>query len=228
MILGSYYLTMVNNNNPENSDYNPDDPFEPGARREAKDENGELVKDENGNQIYIYNTYTSVDEAMMAYDEGDIGLLGFIDRTNPDNIFTPEIDILVNKKVLGKIIDKCIKVHGTATAADVLDKIKAQGYRYSTRSGITVAVIDATIPPQKKALLEVAEKKVARITKNYERGLITSYSSGVISISFYIYAFCINSFYSCICCITSYSTSIFTCCTYSNIISVYLFDFTAF
>ena len=219
MILGSYYLTMVNNNNPENSDYNPDDPFEPGARREAKDENGELVKDENGNQIYIYNTYTSVDEAMMAYDEGDIGLhvdirirmskevngetvtklvtttlgkiifnnpvpqdLGFIDRTNPDNIFTPEIDILVNKKVLGKIIDKCIKVHGTATAADVLDKIKAQGYRYSTRSGITVAVIDATIPPQKKALLEVAEKKVARITKNYERGLITNdeRSEGVI------------------------------------------------
>ena len=219
MILGSYYLTIVNNNNPENSDYNPDDPYEPGARREAKDENGELVKDENGNQVYIYNTYTTVDEAMMAYDEGDIGLhvdirirmskevngetvtrlvtttlgkvifnnpipqdLGFIDRSNPDNIFTPEIDVLVNKKVLGKIIDRCIKVHGTAVAADVLDKIKAQGYKYSTRSGITVAVIDATIPPQKKELLDVAEAKVAKITKNYERGLITNdeRSEGVI------------------------------------------------
>ena len=219
MILGSYYLTMVNNNNPENSDFNPDDPYEPGARREAKDENGNLIKDENGNQIYIYNTYTTVDEAMMAYDEGDIGLhvdirirmskevngetvtklvtttlgkiifnnpvpqdLGFIDRTNPDNIFTPEIDILVNKKVLGKIIDKCIKVHGTATAADVLDKIKAQGYKYSTRSGITVAVIDATIPPKKKELLAIAEKKVAEISKHYDRGLITNdeRSEGVI------------------------------------------------
>ena len=219
MILGSYYLTTVNNNNPENSDYNPDDPFEPGARREAKDENGNLIKDENGNQVYIYNTYTTVDEAMMAYDEGDIGLhvdirirmskeingetvtglvtttlgkvifngpvpqdLGFIDRSNPDNILTPEIDILVNKKVLGKIIDKCIKVHGTAIAADVLDKIKAQGYKYSTRSGITVAVIDATIPPKKKELLEIAEKKVSDISRYYERGLITNEerSEGVI------------------------------------------------
>ena len=211
MILGSYYLTMVNDNNPENSDYNPDNPCEPGAAVEAKDENGNPILDENGERILIYKTFGSVDEAMMAYDEGDIGLhvnirirmtkevngekitrlvkttlgkvifngpvpqdLGFIDRTNPDNLFTPEVDVLVNKKMLGKIIDRCIKVHGTAVSADVLDKIKAQGYNYSTRSGITVAVVDATIPPQKKALLEVAEKKVSKITKNYERGLITN------------------------------------------------------
>ena len=211
MILGSYYLTMVNDNNPENSDYNPDNPYEPGAAVEAKDENGNLILDENGERILIYKTFGSVDEAMMAYDEGDIGLhvnirirmtkevngekitrlvkttlgkvifngpvpqdLGFIDRTNPDNLFTPEVDVLVNKKMLGKIIDRCIKVHGTAVSADVLDKIKAQGYNYSTRSGITVAVVDATIPPQKKALLEVAEKKVTKITRNYERGLITN------------------------------------------------------
>ena len=211
MILGSYYLTMVNDNNPENSDYNPENPYEPGAAVEAKDENGNLILDENGERILIYKTFGSVDEAMMAYDEGDIGLhvnirirmtkevngekitrlvkttlgkvifngpvpqdLGFIDRSNPDNLFTPEVDVLVNKKMLGKIIDRCIKVHGTAVSADVLDKIKAQGYNYSTRSGITVAVVDATIPPQKKALLEVAEKKVSKITKNYERGLITN------------------------------------------------------
>ncbi len=219
MILGSYYLTMVNDNNPENSDYNPDNPYEPGAAREAKDENGNVVLDENGERILIYNTYTSVDEAMMAYDEGDIGLhvnikirmskqingetvtklvkttlgkvifnnpipqdLGFIDRTDPDNLFTPEVDVLVNKKMLGKIIDKCIKVHGTAIAADVLDKVKAQGYRYSTRSGITVAVCDATIPPKKKELLEIAERKVTEISKHYDRGLITNdeRSEGVI------------------------------------------------
>ncbi len=219
MILGSYYLTMVNDNNPENSDYNPDNPYEPGAAREAKDENGNVVFDENGERILIYNTYTSVDEAMMAYDEGDIGLhvnikirmskqingetvtklvkttlgkvifnnpipqdLGFIDRTDPDNLFTPEVDVLVNKKMLGKIIDKCIKVHGTAIAADVLDKVKAQGYRYSTRSGITVAVCDATIPPKKKELLEIAERKVTEISKHYDRGLITNdeRSEGVI------------------------------------------------
>ena len=219
MILGSYYLTMVNDNNPENSDYNPDDPCEPGAAVEAKDENGNPILDENGERILIYKTFTSVDEAMMAYDEGDIGLhvnikirmskeingkivtklvkttlgkvifndpipqdLGFIDRTDPENIFTPEVDILVNKKVLGKIIDRCIKVHGTAIAADTLDKIKAQGYKYSTRSGITVAVIDATIPPKKKELLAQAEDKVTKISKHYERGLITNdeRSEGVI------------------------------------------------
>ncbi len=203
MILGSYYLTMVNDNNPANSDYNPGDPYEPGAPTEFIDENGE--------KHYIYKTFNSVDEAMMAYDEGDIGLhvnirirmskevdgqtvtqlvtttlgkvifntpvpqdLGFIDRSKPENLFTPEVDVLVNKKMLGKIIDRCIKVHGTAVSADVLDKIKAQGYNYSTRSGITVAVCDATIPPKKKELLEKAEKKVADIGKNYDRGLITN------------------------------------------------------
>ena len=203
MILGSYYLTIVNNNNPANSDYNPEDPFEPGAPVE--------FIDENGDKHYIYKTFNSVDEAMMAYDEGDIGLhvnirirmtkefegktvtklvtttlgklifnnpvpqdLGFIDRTDPENIFTPEVDVLVNKKMLGKIVDRCIKVHGTAVAADVLDKIKAQGYKYSTLSGITVAVIDATIPPKKKELLAQAEAKVAEITKSYERGFMTN------------------------------------------------------
>ena len=219
MILGSYYLTMVNDNNPANSDYSPEDPYEPGAAVEARDENGNVITDENGNRILIYKTFTSVDEAMMAYDEGDIGLhvnirirmskevngevitklvtttlgkvifnvpvpqdLGFIDRSNPDNLFTPEVDVLVNKKMLGKIIDRCIKVHGTAIAADVLDKIKAQGYRYSTRSGITVAVCDATIPPQKKELLAKAEKKVDEIYKSYDRGFITNEerSEGVI------------------------------------------------
>jgi len=203
MILGSYYLTMVNNNNPANSDYDPEDPYEPGAPTE--------FIDENGNKQLIYKTFGSIDEAMMAYDEGDIGLhvnirirmskeingetvtqlvtttlgkvifntpipqdLGFIDRSKPENIFTPEVDVLVNKKMLGKIIDRCIKVHGTAVSADVLDKIKAQGYNYSTRSGITVAVVDATIPPKKKELLEKAESKVAYISKCYDRGLITN------------------------------------------------------
>ncbi len=72
--------------------------------------------------------------------------LGFVDRSNPDNLFTLEIDKLVNKKELGKIIERCIRVHGTAKSASVLDAVKAQGYKYSTRSGITVAVCDATIP----------------------------------------------------------------------------------
>ena len=199
MILGSYYLTMVNDNNPENSDYNPEFPCEPGAPRE--------ITDEFGGKHIIYKTFSSVDEAMMAYDEGDIGLhvhirvrmskefngkfvtgfvtttlgklifndpipqdLGFVDRSNPDNLFALEIDDLVGKKMLGKIIDKCIKVHGTSVSGRVLDNVKAQGYKYSTLSGLTVAVCDATIPPQKAEILKEADENVDRIKKLYERG----------------------------------------------------------
>ena len=177
MILGSYYLTL-------------EKPGEPGE--------GKVFRD--------------VNEATMAYDEGDITLhskikirmtkeidgvsytravpttlgkvifndpipqdLGFVER-NPDDIdsmFQLEIDFLVKKGNLGKIIDKCIRVHGTAVAAEMLDNIKAQGYKHSTRSGITVAVCDATIPPKKAELIAEAEAKVDKISRNYERGLIT-------------------------------------------------------
>ncbi len=176
MILGSYYLTM------EKDD-------EPG--------NGKVFRD--------------VDEATMAYDEGDIGLhsnikirmtkevngemvtklvettlgkvifnnpipqdLGFVDRTNPDNAFKLEVDFLVNKKTLGQIIDKCIKVHGVTIAAEMLDKIKAQGLKYSTRSGITVAVCDAKIPDTKKELLANAEEQVDVINDYFNMGLYSA------------------------------------------------------
>ncbi len=176
MILGSYYLTM-----------NKDD--DPG--------NGKV--------------FTGFDEAVMAYDEGYIGLhskikvrmtkeidgevrsklidttlgkiifnnpipqdLGFVDRSDPENAFKLEVDFLVNKKTLGQIIDKCIKVHGVTIASEMLDKIKAQGYKYSTKSGITVAVCDATIPPQKQELLHKAEERVDAITANYKMGLMSN------------------------------------------------------
>ncbi|MEG1551614.1 MAG: DNA-directed RNA polymerase subunit beta', partial [Oscillospiraceae bacterium] len=176
MILGSYYLTMQRDG-------------EPGEGK----------------------AFTSVDEAVMAYDEGDIGLhtnikirmtkqvcgesvtkllettlgkvifnnpipqdLGFVDRSDPANAFKLEVDFLVNKKTLGKIIDKCIKKHGVTIASEMLDLIKSQGYKYSTKSGITVAVCDATIPPQKAELLEKAEEKVDIITANYKMGLMSN------------------------------------------------------
>ena len=176
MILGSYYLTMLKEG-------------EPGE--------GKVFRD--------------VNEATMAYDEGDIGLhsnikirmtkeingekvtklvpttlgrvifnnpipqdLGFVDRSDPENAFKLEVEFLVNKKTLGQIIDKCIKVHGTAVTARVLDDIKAQGYKYSTKSGITVAVCDATIPPQKSELLKSAEAMIDVITDHYRNGLYSN------------------------------------------------------
>ena len=176
MILGSYYLTM-------------EKAGEPGE--------GKVFRD--------------VDEAIMAYDEGDITLhakikirmtkevegemvttllettigrvifnnpipqdLGFVDRTDPANAFKLEVDFLVKKGGLGKIIDKCIKVHGVTVAAEMLDKIKAQGLKYSTKSGITVAVCDAKIPVEKKDLLASAEEQVDGINDYFNMGLLSS------------------------------------------------------
>ena len=99
--------------------------------------------------------------------------LGFVDRTNPDNLFRFEIDFLVGKKQLEKIIDKCIKTHGTPMTADVLDSVKAQGYKYSTLSAITVAVSDATIPPEKKNIIDTAEKKIDTVFDQFKNGLLS-------------------------------------------------------
>lgn len=100
--------------------------------------------------------------------------LGFVDRTNPDNAFELEIDFIVGKGQLEKIIDRCIRVCGTSDTAEVLDKIKATGYKYSTRGAITVAVSDIEVPEQKKEILERAEKEVEDIIQKYRFGFLTN------------------------------------------------------
>ena len=109
--------------------------------------------------------------------------LGFVDRSIPGNEFLYEIDFKVGKKQLSTIIEKCIKVHGAARTSEVLDAVKAQGYKYSTRGALTVAVIDAAIPPQKKDLIAQAEAKVDNITEMFNQGLLSDEERyrGVIS-----------------------------------------------
>ena len=99
--------------------------------------------------------------------------LGYVDRSTPENALKFEIDFLVGKKQLGQIIEHCIKVHGTEQTAEVLDEIKAQGYKYSTISGITVAVCDATIPAEKKDLLKAAEAEINEISDEYAEGFLS-------------------------------------------------------
>ncbi len=99
--------------------------------------------------------------------------LGYVDRSTPENALKFEIDFLVGKKQLGQIIEHCIKVHGTEQTAEVLDEIKAQGYKYSTISGITVAVCDATIPAAKKDLLKAAEAEINEISEEYAEGFLS-------------------------------------------------------
>ncbi len=100
--------------------------------------------------------------------------LGFVDRTKPENTFKLEVDFVVKKGQLSQIVDKLISVHGVSEASVALDEIKAQGFKYSTISGTTVAVSDALIPEKKKEYLAEADKQVDEITMNYNYGLITN------------------------------------------------------
>jgi DNA-directed RNA polymerase subunit beta' len=97
--------------------------------------------------------------------------LGFVDRSIPENKLKFEVDFLVGKSGLKKIIDKCYTIHGTAKTSQVLDAIKAQGYKYSTKGAITVAVCDAVIPPAKKQIIAAAEAEVDVIRDEYMMGL---------------------------------------------------------
>ena len=176
MILGSYYLTID----------------EAGAKGEGM-------------------VFSSKDEAMMAYLNGDISIhakvgvrfekeidgkivrkiiyttigkiifndsipqdLGFVDREDPEKALDLEVDFTVTKKTVGKIISKCIKVHGIPKTAEVLDNIKALGYKYSTKGAITVSIADVIVPDEKKDILAASEAKVDEITKQYKRGLISN------------------------------------------------------
>ena len=175
MVLGSYYLTI-------------DRDTEPGAGK----------------------VFRNVDEALMAYNEGIVGIhapikvrlskevngktesaivdatpgrlifneripqdLGFVDRSDPSKKFDLEIMFTCGKKELGKIIDKCIRVHGFHITAEVLDSIKAMGYKYSTKGALTVAVADMLVPDGKDEMIRESEKKVAKIDRKYKRGFIT-------------------------------------------------------
>ncbi len=99
--------------------------------------------------------------------------LGYVDRTNPENELLLEVDFLVKKKDLKGILEKVINTHGATKTAEVLDDIKAMGYKYSTIAAMTVSVSDMTVPAQKQELIEEAEKTVEKIKGQYRRGFLT-------------------------------------------------------
>ena len=99
--------------------------------------------------------------------------LGFVDRSIPGNELVPEVDFLVGKKQLKQILEKVINTHGATATAEVLDAVKAMGYKYSTRAAMTVSISDMTVPPQKPELIKKAQDTVDLIAKNFKRGFIT-------------------------------------------------------
>ena len=220
MILGSYYLTMMRIGKAEKGaeELVIDEPGDTGFER------GALV---DGDEIYAANSkakaegskpctykskliYRDSNEAIMAYNEGVVGLhapirlrvtkpvdgveqsaiitttvgriiynepipqdLGYVDRSDPAHAFDHEISFQVGKKQLGDIIDRCIKKYGFTISAEVLDSIKALGYKYSTKGAITISVADMTVPSAKAELIHETEEEVVKIERQYKRGFIT-------------------------------------------------------
>jgi DNA-directed RNA polymerase subunit beta' len=119
----------------------------------------------------------------LIYNEAVPQDLGFVDRDDPETMFDPEINFVVGKKQLGKIIDKCITKHGFTIAAGMLDAIKDLGYHYSTKGSLTVAIADMTVPPKKYELIAATEKEIIKIDRQYRRGLITNEERYRLSVS---------------------------------------------
>ena len=144
-------------------------------------ENGEITLHQS---IYVYRKATMPDGTEVAgFIETTLGLLifneiipqdlGFVDRTKPENALKLEVDFHVGKKQIKQILEKVINIHGATKTAEVLDDVKAMGYKYSTRAAMTVSISDMTVPPQKPQMIEEAQNTVDKITKQYKRGLIT-------------------------------------------------------
>ena len=220
MILGSYYLTMIRIGKAEK-----------GAERLLVTDPGDTGFESNsvvdGDEIYAANQkaaaehtkpcsyrsllcYRDANEAIMAYNEGAVGLhapirlrvtktidgvevkrvidttvgriifnepipqdLGYVDRSDPEHAFDHEISFQVGKKQLGNIIDRCIQKYGFTISAEVLDSIKALGYKYSTKAAITISVADMTVPSAKNEMIRETEQEVVNIERQYKRGFIT-------------------------------------------------------
>ena len=176
MILGSYYLTLDKNG-------------EPGEGKIFRNEDEALMAYDAKyitlhSKIKVRRTQEINGEMKTGLVDTTVGRiifnrpipqdLGFVDRSIPENELKYEIDFLVGKSQLGKIIDKCIRVHGTQVTSQVLDSIKSQGYKYSTIGAITVAVCDAAIPPAKKEIIAKAEVDKDEITELYNEGLMSN------------------------------------------------------
>ena len=221
MILGAYYLTYTRLGKAEKGaeEVFVTDAGETGltagevvdadeflaANKAAKAEGKAIAK------FRPVHSYSSVDEAIAAYADGNIGLhapirvrygrevegemqyriidatvgrliynepipqdLGFVNRNDPEHAFDLEVDFLVGKKQLGKIIDKCIRKHGFTIATEMLDRIKALGYKYSTKGAISVSIADMVVPEIKYQLVKEAEGKVVEIEQFYRQGFITN------------------------------------------------------
>ena len=198
MILGMYYLTLckeelVKEVIETDADGNPildgdGNPVKYLQYKLYRDEREAILAYEN-HEVSLHEpvkvrrtlTFDGVEETRVVvttvgriiFNEAIPQCLGYVDRTKDEDKFRYEIDFLVDKKGIGKIINKCINKRGATETADMLDKIKSLGYKYSTKAALTVSISDMEIPKQKKEYLAEAEEMVEKITKKYKRGFMT-------------------------------------------------------
>ena len=177
MILGSYYLTVVNRDEAgvgkNFSDF--DDArlaYENGVIGLHAPIKAKVVREINGE---IRSKFIETTVGKIIFNEYIPQDLGFVDRTNPDNDLELEIgiDFVADKKNLGRIIEKCIAVHGITETAVVLDAIKSNGFKYSTKGAITVGIADMEVPVVKGKLIRETEKEIKKVEAAYKRGLLT-------------------------------------------------------
>ena len=175
MVLGCYYLTI-------------DKEGEPGEGSVFRDFDEAMMSYVNGTlglhapiKVRVTRTIDGVEKSGIV--DATLGRLifnnpipqdlGFCDRSDPDKTFDLEINTTCGKKMLGKIIDACIKYHGSSVTANVLDEIKTLGYKYSTVAALSISIADIQIPDAKYEMVTEGERKVDDIQKKYERGLLT-------------------------------------------------------
>ena len=175
MILGAYYLTYARDEGDVNHAFADKDEamlaYDAGLVTLHTPIQVRLYREVDGEMRHKLVTTTV---GRLVYNEAIPQDLGFVDRTDPNTMFDPEVNFVVGKKQLGKIIDKCITRHGFTTSAGMLDAIKDLGYHYSTVGSLTVAIADMTVPAKKYELIGETEKEIVRIDKQYRRGLITN------------------------------------------------------
>ncbi len=175
MILGAYYLTYTRDEGDVNHAFADKDEamlaYDAGLVTLHTPIQVRLYREVDGEMRHKLVTTTV---GRLIYNEAIPQDLGFVDRTDPEAMFDPEVNFVVGKKQLGKIIDKCISKHGFTTSAGMLDAIKDLGYHYSTVGSLTVAIADMTVPTKKYELIGDTEKEIVRIDKQYRRGLITN------------------------------------------------------
>ena len=175
MVLGSYYLTYVREEKGTGMIFsNPEEALM--AYQEGEVTLHSPIKVRVTKTIDGVEKYRTIDSTVgrIIFNEPIPQDLGFVDRSDPEHAFDYEVSFKVDKKKLGDIISRCIQKHGFTISAEVLDNIKAQGYKYSTKSGMTISIADMVVPEQKAQQIADTEQKVLQIEKQFRRGFITN------------------------------------------------------